>query len=254
MRRLPRRLAHGDTAELVDHLDELRKRLFVALGAVVVGFAVAYAFHHQLLDWLNGPLPEGRGKPVTFGVAEPFMTSLKVSIVAGMALALPVILWQLWSFLAPAFERHLERTLAGFVGFATLLFAAGVAFGYRIALPAAVHFLTNYDTSVYDVQIRASSYYSFATMVLAAVGVVFELPIVVLTLVRLRVLTSEKLRRNRRIGIVAMCGLAVALPGVDPVTTLFEMAPLVVLFEASIWLSVLFERRWHAASLASTPT
>jgi sec-independent protein translocase protein TatC len=241
--RLPRRLGHGDTAGLVDHLGELRARLFVSLAALVVGSTAAFAFHHRLIHWLNAPLPAGR-QPITLGVAEPFTTSLKVSLYAGFALALPVILWQLWGFLAPAVDKNTQRTILGFVIFATGLFAVGVAFAYRIALPAAVHFLTNYDKGIYDIQIRASSYYSFALLSLIAVGLVYELPIFVLALVRLRVLSSAKLRRNRKLGYVAMAALAVALPGVDPVTTAFEMLPLMALFELSIWLSVVFERRW----------
>jgi sec-independent protein translocase protein TatC len=251
--RLPRRLRNGQTAELVDHLDELRGRLFVCLIALAAGTTIGYVFHHRLLAWLNGPLPAARRHPVTFGVAEPFTTSFKISLYAGLALALPVILWQVWSFLAPAFARSAERAIAGFVLFATILFAAGVGFGYRVVLPAALHFLTNYDSSVYNIQIRAADYYSFALVVLVAVGIVFELPIFILALVRLGVTSAEKLRRNRRIGIVAMAALAVALPGVDPVTTLFEMVPLIALFEASIWLSVLFERRWRPTT-APLPT
>jgi sec-independent protein translocase protein TatC len=250
--RLPRRLAHGQSAELVEHLGELRSRLLVVLLALGAGFAVAYGFHHQLIDWLNQPLPAGHRRPVTFGVAEPFMTSLKVSLYAGFALALPVLLWQLWSFLAPAIDRKAERAISGFVAFASVLFGLGVAFAYKVALPAAIHFLTNYDSSVYNIQIRASSYYSFALLSLLAVGLVFELPIFLLALVRIGVLTAAKLRRNRRIGYVAMAALAVALPGVDPVTTAFEMLPLMALFELSIWLSVLFERRWRAPEPVTT--
>lgn len=243
--RLPKRLQQHQSAELVEHLGELRSRLVVAMIALAAGFAVSYYFHQDLIHWLNGPLPEGRGQPVTFGVVEPFMTSLKVSLYAGFALALPVILWQLWSFLAPAFAPRIERTLLGFVAFATGLFALGVAFSYKVALPAAVHFLTSYDSNLYDIQIRASSYYSFALMSLLAVGLVFELPVFILALVRIQVLSSAKLRRNRRMGYLVMAALAVALPGVDPITTVFEMAPLIALFEGSIWLSVLFERRWQ---------
>jgi len=245
--RLPKRLKQNQTADLVEHLGELRGRLVIVLIALAAGFGIAFAFHHDLIHWLNAPLPEGRGQPVTLGVVEPFMTSVKVSLYAGFALALPVILWQIWSFLAPAVAPRMERTLLGFVAFATGLFALGVAFSYKVALPAAVHFLTNYDSNLYDIQVRASSYYSFALMSLLAVGLVFELPIFVLALVRIGVLTSAKLRRNRRIGYVSMAALAVALPGVDPISTAFEMLPLIALFELSIWLSVAFERRWHPA-------
>lgn len=243
--RLPRRLRHDEGAELVQHLDELRTRLLISLVAVAVGFGAAYAVHGRLLDWLDQSLPAGRRHPVTFGVAEPFLTSLKISLVAGIALALPVVLWQLWGYLAPAFDERAQRAVAGFTVLATALFVAGVAFGKAIALPAALRFLTTYDEHHYDIQIRAQDFYSFAVTVLVAVGIVFELPVFILALVRLRVLSASKLRRNRRIGIVAMAALAVALPGVDPVTTLIEMAPLMLLYEASIWLAVAFERRWR---------
>jgi sec-independent protein translocase protein TatC len=243
MRRLPRRLGHGQHADVVEHLDELRSRVIVCLVAVAGGFGIAYAFHARLIEFLNGALPATHRHPVTFGVAEPFLTSMKVSFVAGLGLALPIVLWQIWSYLAPAFQEHVQRTVASLVGAASVLFALGVAFGDRIALPAAVHFLTSYDDQLYNIQVRAQDYYSFAIMVLAAVGLVFELPIFVLALVRIGVTTSAKLRKNRRIGYVAVAALAVALPGVDPVTTAMEMIPLMILFESSIWLSVAMERR-----------
>jgi len=247
MRRLPRRLASNQHADLVEHLDELRARVIVCLVAVTAGFAVAYAFHGRLIDVLNRALPAAHRQPVTLGVAEPFMTSMKLSLVAGFGLALPIVLWQVWSYLAPALQRHLQRTILGLVVAATLLFVVGVAFGDRVALPAAVHFLTSYDDQHYKILVRAQDYYSFAIMVLAAVGLVFELPVFVLALVRLRVLTAAKLRRNRRIGYAIVAAVAVALPGVDPVTTAMEMVPLFLLFESSIWLAVAFERRWAIA-------
>jgi sec-independent protein translocase protein TatC len=241
--RLPRRLRHGEEATLVEHLDELRTRIFVSLGALAVGFAVAFVFHHTLLDWLNAPLPEDRGKPITLGVAEPFLTAVKVSMLGGLALATPVVLWQLWSFLAPAVDPHAERTVLVFVAIATLLLAAGVAFGYWVVMPKAVHFLTNFDESEFQIQLRAKEYYGFVMTVLLAVGVVFELPIFMLALVRLDVISTSTLRRNRRLGYFIVAVVAVLLPGIDPVTTTLEMIPLLALYEASIWLAVLVERR-----------
>lgn len=245
-----RRLDHGEGADLVDHLDELRARLIVSLVAVAAGFAVAYVFHPRLLGWLNAALPPGRRHPVTLGIAEPFMMSVKVSLAAGFALALPVVLWQVWSYFAPAIEPHVQRTVATFVAFASGLFAIGVAFGYRVALPAAVHFLTGYDNRFYNVQVRADSYYSFALMVLVAVGVVFEVPTFVLAVVRLRIVSAARLRRSWRGGLAAMAVLAVALPGVDPVTTALEMIPLMALYLLSIGLAAVFERRWFVAPVA----
>jgi sec-independent protein translocase protein TatC len=120
---------------------------------------------------------------------------------------------------------------------------AGVAFGYYVVLPKALHFLTHYDSSLYNIQIRARDYFSFTLLVLVGVGVVFELPIFVLALVRLGVLSSRTLRRQRRVGYFIVACIAVALPGIDPVTTTIETIPLLILFEGSIWASVLFERR-----------
>jgi sec-independent protein translocase protein TatC len=231
----------------------LRTRIFVCLGALLIGLIVGYVIHDHLIHWLNRPLPEGRvGRPITFGVAEPFLTSFKISLYAGFLLALPVILWQGWSFLAPALEEASQRRVIGFVFLATGLLVAGITFGYFVALPAAVHYLTNYDKQLYDIRIRARDYYSFATMVMLAMAVVFELPIVVIALVRLGILSTARLRRERRLGYFIVACIAVALPGIDPVTTVIEAVPLVILYELSIWLSVLMERRaarMEAASL-----
>jgi sec-independent protein translocase protein TatC len=247
MKRLPRRLQHDEEATLVEHLDELRSRLIVSLVAIAVGFTVAYVFHRDLLHWLNRPLPDRlHGKTITFGVAEPFITSMMVSFYAAVLLALPVILWQVWSFLAPAFAEHVQRSIAALVAFATALAVGGIAFGYFVALPAAVHFLTNYDTGEFNIQVRARDYYSFVTAVLIAVAVVFEVPVFVLALVRLRVLTAATLRTHWRAGVVLMAALAVLLPGVDPVTTTFEMIPLVALYLLSVVLAGIFERKWAA--------
>jgi sec-independent protein translocase protein TatC len=241
--KLPRRLRHGEEATLVEHLDELRNRIFVALGALVVGFTIAFVVRGDILHWLNAPLPDDNKRPITLSVAEPFLTSVKVSMLAGLALALPIVLWQLWSFLAPAVEPHAERTVLIFVLLATGLLAAGIAFGYWIVLPKAVHFLTNFDDQYYNSQLRARDYYSFVITVLIAIGLVFELPIFILALVMLGVVSPDTLRRNRRLGYFIVAVVAVLLPGIDPVTTTFEIIPLIALYEASIWLSILVERR-----------
>src|ERR1700751_4941807 len=113
MSRMPRRLGHGEEATLDEHLEELRQRIFVILGAGVAGTIVAYVFHSPLLDWLNRPLPEGHKKLLAIGVAEPFTVTLTVSVYGGFVLASPVILWQLWGFFAPAFDRSPRRKMLG---------------------------------------------------------------------------------------------------------------------------------------------
>ena len=240
---LPRRLGHGEEATLVEHLDEFRSRLIVSLFALIPIFIVTFVFHEPIMEWLIAPLPGDR-KLVTLGVTEPFTTSVKVSFIAAIALALPVLLWQAWAFLAPAVEPHFERVVLAFVLLAMTLFVLGVLFMYYVVLPRALDFLVNYDDNLYDNQLRASYYYSFAALTLLAGGLAFLMPIFILALVRLRVLTSDRLRKNRRIAYVLLLVFAILLPTVDPISLAFETIPLLVLFELSIWLSVFMERRW----------
>jgi sec-independent protein translocase protein TatC len=251
MRRLPRRLHYGEEATLVEHLEELRQRLFVCIGALFAAFIFTFVFHHHILHWLNAVLPERLGKPVTLGVGEPFLTSMWVSLYAAILLALPIILWQAWAFFMPAVEDQHSRMIALWVVVAAALMVVGVFFGYYIALPKAVHFLTSYDSADYQQLVQAKQYYSFAVKVLLAMGIVFELPVFVIGLVRMGIISSAKLRRSRRIGYFIVAVIGVALPGVDPITTVIETLPLMVLYEASIWASVLVERRARAPRSAT---
>jgi sec-independent protein translocase protein TatC len=251
MARVPRRLGHAEEATLGEHLEELRGRLFIMLGAVGAGTIVAYIFRNHVLDWLNQPLPPDHRQVYTFGVAEPFTVTLTVCMYAGFVLALPVVLWQVWGFFAPAVEPASERKMIVLAAAAIALGAAGLAFGYWILLPRAVHFLTNYDNTHFHVAIRASSYYNFVVTVLVGVVILFQTPLVVLGLVSLGVLSSRTLRAKRRIGYFITAVIALALPGPDPITTFLELLPMWLLFEASIWLAVLFERRQAKAAPAS---
>lgn len=244
---LPRRLGHDEEASLVDHLTELRHRLFICIAAIVPAFALAYAFHDRLIDRLKDLLPPDTPL-VTFGVTEPFITGLKVSFYAAIALVLPILLWQVWAFLAPAVTEETQRVIGAFVVLSTALFAGGIAFCYMVVLPKALTFLVEYDSDLYDVQIRASYYLSFVALTLLAFGIAFQMPIFVLALVRIGALTSARMRRNRRIGYVLMLVFAILLPTVDPVSLALEVAPLLALYELSIWLSVLMERRWERAA------
>ncbi len=252
MKRLPRRLSHGGQAALEDHLEGLRWRIVVMLGALALGTIVAFVFHGQILEWLNRPLPLDHRRVVTYGVAEPFTVSLTVSMYTGFLLALPVILWQTWSFFAPAIDPQSERRILGLASFATLLGAGGLAFGYLVLLPRAIHWLTNYDQAQFHILIRAQDYYRFVSTVLLGVVCVFELPIVILGLVHLGVLTSRRLRKNRRLGYFIVAVIALALPGPDPVTTALELLPMWILFEGSIWLATLTETRAKRLATATT--
>ena len=245
-----RRITQGEEATLVEHVEELRQRLFISIGAIAIGTVAAFIVHDRILDLLTRPLPPAHRRLVTFGVTEPFSVSLSVSVYAGFVLASPVILWQAWSFFAPSLDPGAERRILGFAAFGAALAAAGLAFGYDILLPRAVHWLTNFDTGNFHVLVRASTYFSFVTSVLDGVAALFELPLVVLAAVSLGILSSATLRRNRRLGYVIVAAIALALPGPDPVTTLLELLPMWVLFEGSIWLAVLAERRAARVGIA----
>ena len=247
---LPRRLGHAEEATLGEHLEELRQRLFVIIGALAVGTIVAYVFHNHVLDWLNHPLPR-HTRVVTLGVAEPFTTTLMICLYAGLVLAMPVVLWQLWAFFAPAIEPTTERKMIFLIGSSVALAAAGVAFGYEILLPRAIHFLTNYDTRHFHHLIQAKPYYNFVITILLGIVVIFQTPLAILGLVSLGVLSSRSLRRQRRLGYLVTAAVALALPGPDLVTTFLELLPMWALFEGSIWLAVLFERRREKVHPAS---
>jgi sec-independent protein translocase protein TatC len=246
MRPLPRRLRHDEEATLVEHLDELRTRLIICLVSLGLALIVTYAFHNRILHWLNRPLPAHLRRPVTFGVAEPFLTTFWVAIWAAFLLALPVIMWQIWAYLAPAFDESVQRSVVWLVVTAAVLGVAGLAFGYFVVLPPAIHYLTTFGRHNFQIFVRARDYYSFVSVALLAITIVFEVPLFILGLIRLRVLSAEKLRKGRRVGYVIMFALAVALPGVDPVTTTIEGVALIVLFEVTIWVAHLLDRRWRA--------
>lgn len=253
MTRLPRRLGHGEEATLDEHLEELRQRLFVILGALALGTIVAYVFHGHLLTWLNQPLPPGHRKLLAIGVAEPFTVTLTVCVYAAFVLASPVVLWQLWGFFAPAFDPNLERKMLGLVSAAVALGAGGLAFGYWVLLPRAIHWLTNYDSAHFLHLIQAKAYYSFVATVLVGMVAIFQTPLVVIGLVAVGVLSSRTLRRHRRLGYFVTAAVALALPGPDLLTTFLELLPMWALFEGSIWLAVLFERR-QARAVPSSAT
>jgi len=245
MARLPRRLGHGEEASLVEHLDELRTRLIISLGSVAVLFIFTYAFRQTIIGWLSAPLPEGT-KPITLSPAEPFTTSFNVAFYSAVALAVPILVWQLWAFLAPAFEEKHQRTVFHLVIVATALMGIGMAFAYFVVLPTAIPFLLNFDSDLYNAQVRAKDYYSFAIVTILACGILFELPIFILGLVRLGIVSTTRLRRNQRMGIGMCIIVVVLLPGVDFVSTALEAAAVLLLYEGSIWAAVFFERRWAA--------
>jgi sec-independent protein translocase protein TatC len=181
-------------------------------------------------------------QPVTLGVTEPFLTTITVSAYAAILLSLPFILFQLYAFVLPAFSREERRVALPLMTMVPVLFIAGVVFGYFLALPRAVAFLQNYNDGAFDILVQAKDYYRFCTLLLAAMGVLFQIPIGVLAIVRLRILTVKQLRAYRGYALIIFAVVAaVVTPTPDPFTMLIAMAPLVVLYEISLILGRIFQ-------------
>jgi sec-independent protein translocase protein TatC len=236
-----RPIGHDDRLSLVEHLDELRTRIVIALGAFGVALALCFWQNHQLLKIVNHPL--GHRRPITLGVAEPFVTTLTVSAYAAILIAMPIILYELYAFVLPAFSPTERRVAMPLLLMVPFLFIGGVAFAYFIVIPAALKFLLHFNTHQFNLQVRARDYYSFFSLTLLSVGIVFQLPVFILGMVRMGITTPAKLRKNRRYAILVCAIVAAALPGVDPVSMLLEMVPLVALYELSILLSAALGRR-----------
>jgi sec-independent protein translocase protein TatC len=302
-----RPVGYDDRLSVVEHLDELRSRLIVAVAAFVVAFTVCLVFNHQLLRVVNHPLnvttqkrtEEGKGilgqiyvlgqafkqktasdaqlyrslesrltpaqraqvertiaeqrqlaaklkgpngaQPVTLGPGEPFSATFTVAFYFALLISLPLILYQLYAFVIPAFsprERSVALPLMLMIPF---LFIGGVLFGYFLVLPAAVRFLQNFNSDQFNILLQAKDYYKFAVLTLVASGIVFQVPVAVLLLTRLGIVTPQFLTRNWRYAVVILTIIAVLLPGTDPVSTMIECIPLYLLYALSIVLSRFFK-------------
>jgi sec-independent protein translocase protein TatC len=181
-------------------------------------------------------------KLTTLGIGEPFTSTITVSLGFALIIALPVILFELYGFLLPAFRPEERRVALPLLTSIPFLFIAGVAFGYFVALPAAIHFFVNFNSEEFNVLVQANQYYKFAATILLAMGLVFQVPVAILGATTLGIITPRQLRKNRRYALLACATVAAFLPG-DAITLVLETVPLYVLYEASILLAAFVERR-----------
>jgi sec-independent protein translocase protein TatC len=192
--------------------------------------------------------PLQRRRPVTLGVGEPFMETLKVSAYAGLLLSLPLILYEIYAFVLPAFSPRERQVALPLLLMVPFLFIAGVVFGYFMVVPPAIRFLQNFNDDSFDVLVQAQQYYRFVILLLAAMGLLFQIPVGILGLTRVGIITTRQLNKNRRYAVLAIAVIAMVLPGQDPVTMTLMMVPMYVLYEASILLSWLMDRRARRAA------
>ncbi len=236
MARRIRPISHDDRLSIVEHLDELRTRLLICGAAFGAAWALTAWQNHLVLRILNHPLPHGI-QPITLGPAEAFYTTLTNSAYAAVIIALPVILYQIYAFLLPAFSPSERRVALPLLLLVPVLFITGVVFCYFVVLTPAMKFLLSFNADEFNTQVRARDYYSFVTMLMLAMGLGFQIPVAILAACKLRITTPEKLRKNRRYAIVVIAVLAALLPTIDPLSLILEMIPLILLYELSIWLA-----------------
>jgi sec-independent protein translocase protein TatC len=191
--------------------------------------------------------------PATLGIGEPFTTTVTVTLYFALIVSLPVILFELYGFILPALQPHERRIAMPLLTAVPFLFAAGVAFGYFVVLPAAVRFFVNFNSSEFNTLVQANPYYSFAATILLAMGLVFQTPVVIIGATRLGVVTPRQLRKGRRYAVVACAAVAAFLPG-DVITLVLETVPLYLLYEVSILLAALLGRAGPARREESAST
>jgi sec-independent protein translocase protein TatC len=306
-------IGHEDRLTIVDHLDELRTRLFVCVGVLGLAFVLCFWQNHALLDVLNRPLEDStqtaqsqrsggrlsqvaeaqrnvaegftataaalgalaassnltppqerlldraldrlaraaaalprttpKRKPITIGVGEPFTVTLTVAAYFALLLSLPLLLYQAYAFILPAFSPRERRVALPLMWMIPFLFVVGLAFGYYLVLPPAISFLQNFNDTDFDVLIQAKDYYRFEVLALLSTGLVFQLPVGLLAVNAVGILNARQLRQSWRYAVVAIAVVAAVLPGVDPVTTVILMVPLLLLYGLSILLLTFADRR-----------
>jgi sec-independent protein translocase protein TatC len=237
-----RPIGYEDRLSVVDHLDELRTRLVLCAIAFGVAWGITGWQNDLVLEIVNKPLPDDFPEPITLGPAEAFYTTLTTSAYAALLISLPVILYQLYAFILPAFSPTERRVATPLLLLVPFLFIGGVVFCYFIVLAPALDFLLNFNADEFNTQVRARELYSFITLLMLAMGLGFQIPVGVLAACKLGVTSAEKLRRSRRYAIVVIVVLASLLPTLDPVTLILESIPLYLLFELSILMAAAWGR------------
>jgi sec-independent protein translocase protein TatC len=238
----------------LDHLEELRWRIIWSLAALVVSFVVGFWVMTQfnVLGLLIRPvqpyLPDG--KLIYLSPADPFMITVQLALVIGLLLAFPVIAYQIWTFVSPALTREEKRAIVPALYLGLVLFAVGVTGAYYFVLPPTLRFFTMFQVENLTPFLTAAGYFGLVTKLLLAFGAIFELPVVILVLSALQLVTSAWLRSKRRYAIAGGAVIAALITPGDVVSlTLFMMLPLMLLYEISIMLAWIVERRRRKVQL-----
>jgi sec-independent protein translocase protein TatC len=234
------------------HLEELRKRLIIAAAAWLIGFVVCYSFSEQLFQFISEPvrnaLPKGSSL-VFINAIEPFFTYLKIGAIAGLLVALPVIFWQIWAFVAPGLYSNEKKYAIPFVLASCFCFATGTYFGFVFVFPTIFTFLIKYGTGTGQITAMLSmgSYLSLSSKLLLAFGLVFELPIIIFFLARMGIVDHKWLSRNRKFALIIAFVVGAVLTPPDVFSQCSIAIPFVLLYEVGIWVAYIFGKKKPAA-------
>jgi sec-independent protein translocase protein TatC len=241
------------------HLEELRKRLLVSVVVTVITTAVAFVFYKQIIRLLLRPADleaaaDGGPGLVFIEVTEMVAVTMKVSLVSGLVLAFPIVLYQVIMFVAPGLTSREKRYLFAFMPAVVLAFAAGVSFGYFVLIPPAISFLVGWGSDIATPMIRIGNYVNVMVMLLFWMGVVFETPIVMFLLAKLGIVSWRGFARWRKYWVVVAFILgALITPTFDPMNQSLVAVPLIVLYELGIWLARLAARPGRSMFPKATP-
>lgn len=238
----------------IEHLEELRRRLIICLVAVGAGFIVSYTVKERLFRILAQPLvaamPPGE-RMIFTGLPEAFFCYIKVAIVSGIILAVPVIMYQMWHFVAPGLYSRERRFMLALVVLSCLFFACGVLFGYFVVFPFAFKYLMSFGSDIVRPLPAMSQYLSLSTALLLAFGFGFELPLVLTVLSQVGLISAGFLTRNRKYAILlAFVAGAILTPTPDAINQLLLAGPLLALYEIGIWGARVFGKKAEKKTLA----
>jgi sec-independent protein translocase protein TatC len=239
-----RRVKPDEQLTLVEHLDELRTRIISVLAVLTVGVSVCFWKSEALLKFLAHPLPDQIEKKgfLAMSPLDQIMTSISIAIYGGLLLTVPIATYQLYSFVIPAFSEEYHKHLRPLILLIPTLFICGVVFGWYLVVPPALDFLYGFNSAAFIQLPRAKDYIQFVMLTLLAMGIVFEMPAVMLILARLRIVSSSLMRQYWRISIVVLAVVAMLLPGVDPISFIVEFIPLLALYGLSYLIVLGVER------------
>jgi sec-independent protein translocase protein TatC len=239
--------ASGGKMSFLEHLDELRKRLIAAVAAVIVGCVIAFIFISRIFNFVIGPLQAMLSNGGTFIATEPaeiFMLYVKVGAVAGLCIAMPFILWQVWLFVAPGLYSHEKKFAIPFVLFSSVFFFAGAAFSHEIAFPATWRFFLSFESPLVKMMPKLGPTFSLYVKMLLGFGLIFQMPVLVLALARMGLVTAGLMIRNAKYAVLVIFILgAVLSPGGDVTSQVMMAGPMLVLYILSIGIAWVFGKK-----------